>query len=354
MDEVEEKVYDLVRRGSGEEEDDNDDEDDEKDENSHKKSDKVTENIPLKPSSEFKDNRRVMILQGFKREQQEKLIHGEEEIALLSLNHPKYGVPFRFALFDNILCEIQSMEESPASWFIDDSVEKDGSLYIVTPIDPLFLMLNFLKRSRRKTLEHEGYFCELNQVLEGELEATSCAPQLYSLFEKANLSIICDQHSQNLSSYRLNDDKVLQWLQCKVEQLLETLENSPIDISISSAQSDSFRRSKESQEKKPSKVELLRSALGFLSEYVDETYMDMLAKLYEISSELEEQEKFVESSSNDSLSQHRKENSTVKVKASTPKKPRLTPGQQKLAKVNTKGMSKISSFFSTTSEKKGN
>lgn len=57
------------------------------------------------------------------------------------------------------LLELNAIKtELPRSWFIDQSVQQDSTLYVGTPVDPLFLVLPLLTTARDK-------FTDLAQLL---------------------------------------------------------------------------------------------------------------------------------------------------------------------------------------------
>ncbi len=50
------------------------------------------------------------------------------------------------------MLELQKMEidqDSKSSWFIGDHVVQDGSLFLATKFDPLFLLIGPLMKSKR-------------------------------------------------------------------------------------------------------------------------------------------------------------------------------------------------------------
>ncbi len=51
-------------------------------------------------------------------------------------------------LIDGHLQEVNWYKERYRSWFIGDSVLEDGSIYLCTPVDPLFLALPLMESSR--------------------------------------------------------------------------------------------------------------------------------------------------------------------------------------------------------------
>ncbi len=48
------------------------------------------------------------------------------------------------------LLEIQRASDDPSSWFVDNTVQQDGSIYFTTPVDPLFIFLPLLEDSRKQ------------------------------------------------------------------------------------------------------------------------------------------------------------------------------------------------------------
>lgn len=42
--------------------------------------------------------------------------------------------------------EVLTFDENKRSWFIDDNVKSDGKLHLSTPIDPIFLILPYLRK----------------------------------------------------------------------------------------------------------------------------------------------------------------------------------------------------------------
>jgi hypothetical protein len=68
------------------------------------------------------------------------------------------GLPAEFLLLHGHLQEVNWYKERYRSWFIDDSVQGDGSLYLCTPVDPLFLALPLLEASRQQVSCSVLYF----------------------------------------------------------------------------------------------------------------------------------------------------------------------------------------------------
>jgi hypothetical protein len=75
--------------------------------------------------------------------------------------------------------------------------------------------------------------------------------------------------------YRLNNDKLLLWLQCKMETLKEELRINNFKSLLTDARATTFRTSNK-EKNILSEESLVKISLGLLSEYVDK---DLLAPL---------------------------------------------------------------------------
>ncbi|KAF2534863.1 hypothetical protein F2Q70_00032843, partial [Brassica cretica] len=97
----------------------------------------------------------------------------------------------------------------------------DGSLYMATPVDPVFILLPIFDEARMKKGEDPGKFRQLDEILfvEGYPEYQHLLP----LAEKC-MEIVCQtQEVGSMKFYRLDNSKVLAWLSCKVSCLKKTL-----------------------------------------------------------------------------------------------------------------------------------
>ena len=64
------------------------------------------------------------------------------------------GVPTQYLRLHGHLQEVNWFKEQYSSWFCGDAVIGDGSLYLATPVDPLFLALPILEASRQQVRMH--------------------------------------------------------------------------------------------------------------------------------------------------------------------------------------------------------
>ncbi|CAK0787484.1 hypothetical protein CVIRNUC_010704 [Coccomyxa viridis] len=175
----------------------------------------------------------------------------------LQLTHPKTGEPAEYLLIDGHLQEVNWYKERFRSWFVGDAVLEDGSMYLCTPVDPLFLALPLLESSRMQAAGEQGVFCEAEQLLQREDNPSHA--QLAELLQ-GSFSLLCDVKSAGGDEYfRLNDEKVLAWLRCKVK----VLRNSLVDSSNSFAALGTDA--------------LTVYVIGLLGEYLSEDWMKRLA-----------------------------------------------------------------------------
>jgi ribonuclease H2 subunit B len=201
-------------------------------------------------------------------------------IAFVTLPLPAKDVAAKFIIKNKYLLEIQRMADEPCSWFVDDTVEKDGALYIATQVDPLLIALPFLENSRNKKPGHKGYFIEADQILVSDTH-----PDIRKLYGVKGfiLESICDtQIVADKKVVRLNDDLVLNWLRQKVLSLKNVLSRDLALVSTNAAAVSTFIRAGNNQG--PSEDEVLKTAIGFLSEYIPLKWLSDVASAFGITS----------------------------------------------------------------------
>ncbi|KAI9290976.1 hypothetical protein K502DRAFT_368804 [Neoconidiobolus thromboides FSU 785] len=152
------------------------------------------------------------------------------QLAIYTLPHPKTGNRVKFIINDNKLYEIKCMEhEEHRSWFIGNYVVQDGKLYLVSPFDPLFLLLPILDRVRfeGKTSDNsEGVFKQWEDIVE--------SMELLAGFNSA-ITKICNIKEVDIGLenkvifYRLNESKVKEWIQNKFKKLYDYIKLSEPD-----------------------------------------------------------------------------------------------------------------------------
>jgi len=256
---------------------------------------------------------------------------------------------------DKEVMELQRIKVSPSSWFIDQSVKEDGSLYVTTPIDPLFLLIPRLNKLREK-----GSFVPVEAVF-----IDSEYPGYRHLKDCKNLHFesICDiEKVGNEQFIRLNDEKLILWLKEKVRAICDYLVSASETISMAiplvKSQVEGF---KQSSAETLTKGQQLSIAIGLLSEYIPSVFLQKLKECYPELSEVKAS--FVAPLDTETPSNSRKRMSSsaddidsdlnyIHADNVTPKKKaRKSLAQAQLEKVDTKKIPKITSFFASPNRK---
>ncbi|KAJ3678581.1 hypothetical protein LUZ60_002384 [Juncus effusus] len=175
--------------------------------------------------------------------------------SMLSLCHPKSGEETCYILMGNNICEVNWFKQSFGSWFLGDYVCEDGSLYMCTPVDPIFILLPIF--SSACFSNGNGKFRQLDEIL--YVDGFPAYQKLFSIAEN-HMQIVCETKEIGSEKfYRLDDSKVLAWLYCKVQHLKETFPK--------------LGKNYAAQEEK----DLLRDIILILGEYVkDEPWLKLL------------------------------------------------------------------------------
>ncbi|XP_078118361.1 ribonuclease H2 subunit B isoform X2 [Sander vitreus] len=214
------------------------------------------------------------------------------------------------------LYEVKAFEEDFHSWFVGQTVQRDGRLLFVTPMDPLYLILPYLIKSGK-----EGKFQPVDQVVMDE-EFPACSRLLSCTRSLAFLHHIAEEKEVGkLKFHRYNQEKTMNWLKKKVERTVTTLKARSISVG-EGVKSITYIRVK--SETDYHEEDYLRYAHGLISQYLSEDLSKALLnhlQLPELTSPKETE---------------------------PPSKPskKMTAAQKSLAKVDKTGMKTMSSFFS--------
>jgi len=312
---------------------------------------------------------------------------------IVPLRHPRTGTKGQFSFNgDNELLELQRVDGEENSYFVDDTVVSDGTLWMLSPVDPNFHLLYYLDQARAKTEEHAGRFGVIEDALN---DAVFPATKLLATAKNVRLEKICDIKDKGEIYVRLNDEKVLSWLEAKArppEPHQQSLTPDPpthpasecffraaqveaIAAKLASTYKEeavvsTFKRdepvggegeaSAPTMEVKPAVAATppvgsseREFAVGLLSEYLSSHWTGLLAKHVgvrtpdECTKENSTPSNYVcpdnyqpEAPTAEDLSKKRKAEAAL-----------TTRGQQQLKKINTKGMKSMMSFFGAKPKK---
>uniref|UniRef100_A0A834R4P7 Ribonuclease H2 subunit B n=1 Tax=Sarcoptes scabiei TaxID=52283 RepID=A0A834R4P7_SARSC len=149
------------------------------------------------------------------------------------------------------------------SWFCDDLLLKDGNLYTLTPIDPLFILIPILKNSKQKNFQSFYDIC-----LEDDCEQNLI--DLINFYNDRNLKCVCDvKNFENDFFIKFSKERTLRWLRLKFNQILKhIIDNSLNDNSLTDGFSlIGYTRS--SKDLQISQDHHNQFAFEILSEYID-------------------------------------------------------------------------------------
>ncbi|XP_074658404.1 ribonuclease H2 subunit B-like [Tubulanus polymorphus] len=271
------------------------------------------------------------------------------------IRHPKTGESCLFMISNGgtRLHEVIKFDESYRSWFIGNHVQQDGGLYLVTPMDPIFLLLPYLQKSLK-----DNRSVPLEDIL-----TDSTYSDLYRIkncLGMEQLDLIADTRGvdDDLMAYRYNQEKTLTWLKTKVRRLADNLKKRR--FIIDSGQSDVFIKSMKQNESNIE--EYLLYSHGIISDYLPDDlsqklkdYMGLKDPEIECPTPVKLQEESNEEPPLKKLKMEKENGPKEDYSQQLPKDAKKTNmkqsrAQKKLNQVDTKGMKSLTNFFSPKSK----
>ena len=287
------------------------------------------------------------------------------------------------------MIEIQTLPADFAAFFVGRHVVSDSSLYVLNRMDPLFWILSL--QSTDETIKRSWQpFDQIKGQFSPEIQAiVPPATQFPHLF-----SVMCNDQTDNVAYYKFSPSKAVRWLQRKQEavyQHLLTQEQArleakqkeqeakvktnggstsssfyvPEDDLVSAAPTTSSKSTSSSIQVDTETIKV--QSLQILSAYLTKEWTQKLLESLKLSEstvllEPKETKKKIDTTttpplaSSSSSSASSKSNipdkpTSGKIKVNPKETPR-TASNKRLAKVNTKGMKSMSSFFGVAPSKK--
>ncbi|KAF3694680.1 Ribonuclease H2 subunit B [Channa argus] len=264
--------------------------------------------------------------------------------AFVRLRNPRTdaGSLYMLGSGDLQLYEVKAFEEHFHSWFVGQTVQRDGRLLFVTPMDPLYLILPYLIKSGK-----EGKFQPVDQVVTDE-EFPVCSRLLSCTHSLASLHHIAEEKEVGSRKFhRYSEEKTINWLKKKVERTVTALKKRKVSVG-EGVKSTTYIRVK--SESDCCEEDYLRYAHGLISEYINEDLSKALLghlQLPELTSPKETEPPSKKRKLSDKPVEAG-EDYTKFNSADFARKPakKLTAAQKSLAKVDKTGMKPMSSFFS--------
>jgi ribonuclease H2 subunit B len=188
-------------------------------------------------------------------------------LKIITLTHPKTKKNTQFGVLNKEIYEISETNTNKGSYFCDNQVLESGSLYILTKFDSLFLLISILEENRKKS--EKDLFNTMEQILSNHQEL-----KLISF----DSEWICDtKELDDELFFRLNDEKVLEWLSKKIEILSDFISKK-----FYSKLSGSTLRFNSKEEYIPTKEEIHESSLNFICEYLSPHFGLKICEKFEI------------------------------------------------------------------------
>ncbi|KAI8337548.1 ribonuclease H2, subunit B [Chlamydoabsidia padenii] len=275
-------------------------------------------------------------------------IEGVTSLLSISLPCPRTGLcnTYLYQQDTGHIYELSKVAEGRKTcWLVNNSVYKDGALYFITPIDPLFIILPIIANAGQKTQSNEtGLYRTMDDIftLDQDIYTQSLQRIINTSTFSEQLSHLCDtQAAPGMMVYRFNEERSLAWLQQKVDILVQQFETIP-----------QFKQSMIELDDDKKNDHCLRESIYVLAKYLSSDWITKLFKAYPGVTEdpVDEQSEIVSDAVNNTsvddyfqlvANKNQKtssdaEKSKMKSKPSTPRS---------LAKVNTKGIKPLTSFF---------
>ncbi|XP_075742118.1 ribonuclease H2 subunit B [Rhipicephalus microplus] len=266
----------------------------------------------------------------------------EQTHSIVPLPHPKTETSSLYLKADSgEYLELVKFKEKRGSWIVEDFVEPDGSLYVATPMDPLFFAVALLQKSNK--------FRPLEDFVEDNLY-----PNLLSVINSCSSRLRHVADIKELGEdrvYRYNESKCIAWLTKKVKAVAAALESADIQVGATCVTAALVRSKRDTR---PTNEDYMVTAHSIVADYVPPA----LGLLLKSSLGLDKKpaaDKKAEAPSSPPPKKQRTEpvepledysQGTPKNGLFKPTKtPKLTASQKKLQKVDKTGMKSISSFF---------
>ncbi|BFZ65220.1 Ribonuclease H2 subunit B [Saitoella coloradoensis] len=293
------------------------------------------------------------------------LIHPDtqDSLRIITLPHPRTSLSTRYLLSGPTppsLHELTKFSDpstsTSRSWFIGTTVQQNGTLYIATPIDPIFLLLPHLDKARGASVDEGsvGKYLTIDDLEE------SVPSLLRQFLTEENLRQCCSTLNDG-TFYRLSPPRLLALLTHKTRTLAAnlppTIENELVTKQLAPVTFTADENGGASEEVKS--LARLKGAMEFISSYLPPRWSTHLlsshsfAPLENYLAELKKQrsDALAAAAANSDMSamtgNKRLAEDVEAGKGGDGKKLRkaTSQGVAKLKKASTTGMSKLTSFF---------
>uniref|UniRef100_A0A1A8BLP5 Ribonuclease H2 subunit B n=1 Tax=Nothobranchius kadleci TaxID=1051664 RepID=A0A1A8BLP5_NOTKA len=240
------------------------------------------------------------------------------------------------------LYEVKAFEEDFHSWFVDQTVQRDGRLIFVTPMDPLYLILPYMIQAGK-----EGKFQPVDQIVKDE-EFPACSRLLSCTRSLSSMHHISEEKEVGGQKFhRYSQERTMSWLKKKVDKTVAALKKRNVCVG-EGVKSSTYVRVKPVSEDQ--QEDFVRYAHGLISEYISEDTSKALLThlgLAELKSPNESEPPSKKRKLSDKPVEAGEDYTKFNSADFTRKPPKkMSAAQKSLAKVDKTGMKPMSSFFS--------
>uniref|UniRef100_A0A8C8WRM5 Ribonuclease H2 subunit B n=1 Tax=Panthera leo TaxID=9689 RepID=A0A8C8WRM5_PANLE len=180
------------------------------------------------------------------------------------------GTIYLFNMCLQQLFEIKVFKEKHHSWFINQSVQSGGLLHFATPIDPLFLLLHYLRKA-----DKEGKFQPLDQVVVDDMFPNCILLLKLPELEKLLQHVTEEKEIDKKKYYKYSKEKTIKWLEKKVNQIVAALKTNNVNVSARVQATAFFSGDQASSDKEE---DYICYAHGLVSDYLPRELSDDLCK----------------------------------------------------------------------------
>jgi len=211
------------------------------------------------------------------------------------LRHPRTNKAASFICTNDGVFEVNYFKPKTSCWFIGETIRSDGTLLVVTPMDPLFLVIPYLSAAS-KSSSGKNFMLLEQTLVDEDFEAVGkrLLPVFSSESHCSQLQHIADVKTIDGSdspAVRFSESKCLAWLEKKVRTLAATLKERNVDIHGSRSASLIVTKEDVADAVQDSKDEisqdLLRYAYEVVSEYLSYALKIRLGKHLKIADDTE-------------------------------------------------------------------
>lgn len=141
---------------------------------------------------------------------------------LVELKDPSTNEPHQYVLMRNSsqpqIVEIQSLEADFSSFLVGRHVVKDGNLYVLNSVDPLFFVLRDCE-NQKQSMSWQPFDQTLEYLVSEQIIRDFVAEsQLGHICQT-----LCNDQTDNVTYYKFSETKALVWLQKKQERVHQCL-----------------------------------------------------------------------------------------------------------------------------------